>query len=954
MSDNLTDIKNSVKNIDDKITNLTQNGGSISEMEKTLGTISAHTKTIDGIKTDTKNTADGISQIMSKLDALDTIQKWTKTQSGNSKNGRANNGGVKGTIDSKIDSLVNYQKEIHGFTNTIATNTDNISTNTREAADYLKAIKEHIVDGGVSTKSQPVSSNNVTGETSGDIHSTVKDILKEIKGIRLDLASKQLDTGDDDLDKQLKNIAKLEADSREADARLNAYIKTGKIDGKEASRKEKREFERSERQRQREEQKRRERINGKGGGAAVITKAFTEAASLISEKQTVGKLADKGINAISQLGPVGGVLGGLMQLVKAGISLGSERDRATSTYARTIGGGVHGKLNIGDTVGGFIRSSENKADIGATFAEAMSAMTEYAEAIGRSTERIAHADVASAVSLKRFGISADAIGNFDSFGKSLRQTDEFFSRLYTDVSKKGLSFKNVSKAVNDNLKMAQSHTFANGLRGLEKMAEKSTQLKYNMQQVFQFADKVSEIEGAISTAANLSVLGGEFAQFSNPMQLLYEGLNDTEALNDRIVNMFSGKAYWNHEKGQMDMNALERERLKEAAKAAGLDPNEMLNLSYNQGKMNRISSQIGYGVSKDTAEYIKNLGELDKNGQAYVSINGEKKYLNANYAQKNGEKAMTAEDYKALQEESEKREEENSATLGRVWRNTNGIFEKLDNILAFLQERLGAWVFKMFQKIVGGEEARREEVREWAFKNNKDVDSTLDFYDKNKDKHSFKAWFNPNTKGHIFTGYDDKYFTSHMEDMISEFGGKIKNAEPEGKSPNGLPTVSNVPGTNGFANGPSHWEGGIKTTYRGQPWEIEGNEFLVNKNSSMKYRNELSQIQNGTFNPYSYANNAVKNNMDKHYMYQPVTPVATGPVAPNTQNTPNAVNGTIKVDIPHTITINIAGGNKIGDYDISGIVSKYVDAFMQEAIKRRDFAGFNKEEFYNKSGVIGL
>ena len=777
-----------------------------------------------------------------------------------------------------------------------------------------------------------------------------EDILKEIKAIRLELASQQIKTGNDSLDEKLKKIAELEADEKLERAKLNEYYRKGTVDGKKLKGKEKRDFERAERERQKEEQKRRDRVSGKGSVSAAVAKGFTTAASLISEKQTVGKLADKGISAISQLGPAGGIIGGLMQLVKAGISLGSERDRATSTYARTIGGGVSGKLNIGDTVGGFIRSDQNKADIGATFAEAMSAMTEYAEAIGRSTERIAHADVASAVSLKRFGISADAIGNFDSFGKSLQQTDEFFSRLYTNVSKKGLSFKNVSKAVNDNLKMAQSHTFANGLRGLQQMAEKSTQLKYNMQQVFTFADKVSDLEGAISTAANLSVLGGQFAQFSNPMQLLYEGLNDNEAINDRILNMFGNKAYWNQEKGQMDMSALDRELLKDAAKAAGLDANEMFSLAFNQGKMKRISSQIAPGVDKDTAEYIQNLGEIDKNGQAYVSINGEKKFLNRSYAEKNGEQAMTAEDYKKLQKETEKREEENSATLGRVWRNTNGIFEKLDNMLSYLQERLGAWVFKIFQKVVGGEESRREEVREWAYRNNKDVDSALDFYDKNKDKFSSKAWLSPNTKGHIFTGYDDKYFTSNMEAMIKEFGGDIKSKdEAQGNSPNGLPIASNIPGNKGFANGPSHWDGGITAKYRGQPWEIEGNEFLLNRQSSMKYRNMLPKLQNGTFNPYSYANDLIKNNMNRHYMPMQVSALDREMIKQAYKsmngNMPNSVSGTIKVDIPQTITLNLAGAGKIGDYDVSVLVKQLVDSMMKEWLMRQNFSGFDKEKF---------
>lgn len=951
MADNLTDIKNSVQNIQTNIDTIKQSVANLDDIENKLKEVSKNTKPTGGIREDTKKIKEGVFEVVSKLDALKAIESWTKNQNGST--GSTGNG-VVGTIDSKIDSLVNYQKGIHGFTNEISTHTKKISQQTELASEYLKALKEHIVDGGASP--QGTVTGNATDKTSKEADAkgiaSIDSNVKKIVSIMETMKATALADQDEELKSLLieneKGKAKDEAEQRK-------YNEIAKKDKKDRTKDEKK-FLEDYRKAQQNKKKEDEKLNGKGGSvSAAAAKGFTTAASLISEKQTVGKLADKGISAVSQMGPYGAVIGGIMQLIKAGISLGSERDRATSTYSRTIGGGVSGKLNIGETVSGFISSPENKADIGATFAEAMSAMTEYAEAIGRSTERIAHADVASAISLKRFGISADAIGNFDSFGKSLQQTDEFFSRLYTNVSKKGLSFKNVSKAVNDNLKMAQSHTFANGLRGLERMAEKSTQLKYNMQQVFQFADKVSEIEGAISTAANLSVLGGEFAQFSNPMQLLYEGLNDTEALNDRIIKMFGNKAYFNNETGQMDMNAYERERLKQAAKGAGLDPGEMLNLAFNQGKMKRISSQIAPGVDKDTAEYIKNLGELDKNGQAYVSINGEKKFLNRNYAKKNGEQAMTAEDYKELQKETEKREEENSATLGRVWRNTNGIFEKLDNMLAYLQERLGAWVFKIFQKIVGGEEAKRETVREWAANNNKDRDDALNYYDKNKNnrwgQNAFSLWWNTSIL-RLFKKreYSSDWYAKNMDN----FADQIKDADDvQGNSPNGLPIVSNIPGRSGFANGPSHWDGGVKAKYRGQPWEIEGTEFLLNKLSSLKYRDILPQLQNGTFNPYSYSNGLIKNDMEKYYRYQPVSPYSRNSLAQkNVQSTPNQVSGTIKVDIPQTITINIAGGGTIGNYDISEIISKYVDQFMKEMMMRKDFSGFNKEEFHNKSSVI--
>ena len=185
----------------------------------------------------------------------------------------------------------------------------------------------------------------------------------------------------------------------------------------------------------------------------------------------------------------------------------------------------------------------------------------------------------------------------------------------------------------------------------------------------------------------------------------------------------------------------------------------------------------------------------------------------------------------------------------------------------------------------------------------------------------------------------------------SAMNGITPTKTVQGKSPIGINPAFRMPGY-GLLTGPSHFKGGIKGMNRGQLWEAEGGEFLINKQSSAKYRNELVKIQNGTYNPYSYSNDLIKNDMRRHYG---AMEVANRGVASNqmlTQNQPNQVSGTIKVDIPQTITINIAGQGKIGDYDISGIIRNYVDAFMKEAEMRKSFSGFNKEKFYNQAGVV--
>lgn len=899
----------------------------VSDLEQTLKKVSNNTKeSVNGINKIASNTKNsdkiekGVERVVSKLDALKEIGRWVK----NSEPYKGSGKGVVGNIEEKVKNILDRQNSINRSVSSISSNVDDISYNTEKAAEYLKLIKEHIVDGSASrTSSTTAAAPSSTGGT-GDIHSTVKDILSEIKLIKGHLMQNMTgSTVDETLKELIEKNRTTEERIREKENEIRLYKKFGETpkdkDGKPLSEKE---FLKQARKERKEEEKREKKLNGKSGFSNVGDFAKDFVKTIISEKPSVSKVADSGISALSQAAPGWGAV---MSLLKSVIELGSKQDRATSEFARAIGGSRQGKTNAGDTVRGMVRKMP--LDRGYTADAAYSAMTEVAEARGRTTERMTAGALQSAIDLKRFGIGAESINNFDTFGKSIEQTDRYFAKLYGEVSKKGLSFKNVSKAVNDNLKMAQSHTFANGLRGLQQMAEKSTQLKYNMQQVFQFADKVSELEGAISTSANLSVLGGQFAQFSNPMQLMYEGLNDTEALNDRILNMFGNKAYWNQEKGQMDMSALDREMLKQAAKAAGLDANEMLNISYNQGKMRRIEKQIGGGVKKDTAEYIKNVAELDENGNAYVNIGGKERAVSS----------LTNEDKDALEKESRNKDAKEGAKLGDIYGETMSIGEKLDNMLSYLQEQLGRWVFWIFNSIA----KRGNKLNSKAQGEDGDDElkkRRLNFYTQNLNNR------------HDYVHGNRMRFAKYVAGLTNEKLDELeKMRAKQGNSPNGLQIASNIPGNKGFANGPSHWDGGITAKYRGQPWEIEGNEFLLNKQSSNKYRDMLPKLQNGTFNPYSYANDLIKNNMNRHYMPMQVSALDREMMRQAYKsmngNMPNSVSGTIKVDIPQTITLNLAGAGKIGDYDVSGLVKQLVDSMMKEWLMRQNFSGFDKENF---------
>ena len=426
---------------------------------------------------------------------------------------------------------------------------------------------------------------------------------------------------------------------------------------------------------------------GKTKGSYFVSEALTGAAKLIPH--------------------VGGIVASVVSGV---INMVFQNGKLQSEYLRSVGGGMATKSELNEITSSFIKTQVGFGK-GRTFngynpEEIFKALKETAESLGRATTKLTNENIASAINLNRMGISGAAINQFDTFGMSLKETDKYFAEAYGSVSKKGLSFSNVTKNITDGLKIAQSYTFENGLRGLEKMAEKSAQLKFNMSDAASFADKVNNFEGAIKVGAQLTALGGRFAALGNPMQLLYEGINDMEALTDRMASMFDGQAYFDTRKGHIDLTAGGRLMAKYAAQTVGKSSESAINMAMTQAKNKIVESQLnknGRVRDRDVIEYIKNLSQLDKKGNAYIrDSNGDVKYV----------KDLTDNDKAYLKKESERKDITENANLGTIYTSTMGIEEQLKNIFGVLSTKIFGIIGKIALKI-GAEVSSTKEQRDY-------------------------------------------------------------------------------------------------------------------------------------------------------------------------------------------------------------------------------------------------
>lgn len=406
--------------------------------------------------------------------------------------------------------------------------------------------------------------------------------------------------------------------------------------------------------------------------------------------------------------------------VKETLKPWSEANDEAMKYARNIGMSEK-------TANKFLSNTlswASKNDIGLLFnksaKELIQMQGKYSEVLGRNVQLTGEQKkdmLAMETFLGEDGMM-DVANNLENFGMGMSDSANFIKETMDEATKSGISASKLTKTIRENIKMAQNYSFKNGLDGLKSMAKKSIELKTNMSFINGFIDKTSTVEGAISTGAQLQVLGGNYAMGSDPLSMMYESLNNVEGLFDRAVGMAKGKVFYNNQTGNFEMGAMDRRMMKEAANAMGINPEEMINMAFRKASLSKIEDQIktsGFSGDKEMVDMVKNLATWN-NGKAVVNIDGEDVEVGKLNAAEHKDKleAMQRTDSQNLQEMAINLRSMNDIMSGVQKETENeqanimkGIGEKLTNFLKNNTEilnavsKIGAWG-NIIQSFIGG------------------------------------------------------------------------------------------------------------------------------------------------------------------------------------------------------------------------------------------------------------
>lgn len=246
----------------------------------------------------------------------------------------------------------------------------------------------------------------------------------------------------------------------------------------------------------------------------------------------------------------------------------------------------------------------------------------YSEEVGRTVQLNeagleAMAELAKGTILGAEG-AARLAAEMENFNISATGSRDIVEDMLNDAHKMGVNGAKATRELEKNIKMANKYHFKGGIEGLGKMVNLATKFKLEMGQIADFADKVFDVEGAVEMAAQLQVLGGSWSKLGDPFQLMFKARNDMEGLTKDIIAATDVTGSFNKETGEFEITALELSRLREVAKATGIDFNTLSESAKAVAKNAQIKGKVTGFFTDEEKEFIASLAQFDKKKKQYV------------------------------------------------------------------------------------------------------------------------------------------------------------------------------------------------------------------------------------------------------------------------------------------------------------------------------------------------
>lgn len=266
----------------------------------------------------------------------------------------------------------------------------------------------------------------------------------------------------------------------------------------------------------------------------------------------------------------------------------------------------------------FEQSATFAARLGGSMQDLQTITEGYADATGRA--RVLSSETLNDIIMMGRGTAlgvenaARLAGQFEIIGISASQSMQYVQGVVETSERMGVNTARVLRNINDNFKRLQTFAFQQGVKGFAEMAMYSEKMRIDMGQALDAAETARNLENAIGLAAQLQVMGGEFAK-TDPFQLLFLARNDPAEFTKKINEMtksvvtFRRMADGSFEKY---ISPADRDRLFAVEKALGMQTGQLIEQAHRMADIQRMRQQmIGAGLSAAEREMIEGIAEFN-------------------------------------------------------------------------------------------------------------------------------------------------------------------------------------------------------------------------------------------------------------------------------------------------------------------------------------------------------
>lgn len=216
---------------------------------------------------------------------------------------------------------------------------------------------------------------------------------------------------------------------------------------------------------------------------------------------------------------------------------------------------------------------------------------------------------------------------FELMGFDAKSTANYVQGVVDTSERMGVNTTKVLKVVNDNFKRLNTYTFQQGVKGFAQMAMYAEKFKIDINQALNAADVARSLEGAIDLAAQLQIMGGEFAK-TDPFEMLFLSRNDPAKFTEKIADMTKGiVSFRKMADGTFEkfISPADRDRIAAVAKSMGMEAGALTEIVERQAEISKIRQQMGgLGLSAEEKKAVEGAYIYNKEtGKFQVQVGKE-------------------------------------------------------------------------------------------------------------------------------------------------------------------------------------------------------------------------------------------------------------------------------------------------------------------------------------------